>query len=158
MNKKKINVFNKDAYLLGCDKQGINYYLESAKFDCGWYWGLGYVVTYSNNSNPERSRDINSHSHFDSMFLNGKNCINSFNELFVKSPFNDNEKYKLWEIMKSLYTLREYSDMLDIGGSHITTNPQKELIKNDAEYNRINKVVIPELLKSLYELLENEVA
>ena len=51
------------------------------------------------------------------------------------------------ELMKSIYTLREYSDFIYRGGAHITSNPCKNDIKNDDEYKRINKVIIPSLLK-----------
>ena len=50
LNKKKIHVFGKDAYLLGKDDQGIQYWLESPSWDCDWYWGFGYVETYTNKS------------------------------------------------------------------------------------------------------------
>ena len=36
-------------YLLGRDEEGINYWLEEPSWDCGWYWGFGYVETYTTN-------------------------------------------------------------------------------------------------------------
>ena len=150
MKKSKITKFGKDAYLLGLGKDGEKYYMESGKWDCEWYWGLGYVVSYERGY-----RDIQSHSHFNYMFMKDdrKNCMDKMKAFFVDMTLSENELYRLWEIMKSLYILREYSDMLHTGGSHITTNPCRELIKNDAEYERINIEVIPELLKQLYTLL-----
>ena len=44
MLKRKSFAFNKDIYFLGTDKNGVNYWLEAAKWNCGWYWGGGYVV------------------------------------------------------------------------------------------------------------------
>lgn len=157
MKKRKTHAFGKDIYLLGKDKEGILYWLGEARWDCDWYWGLGYVETYTNNKNPSISRDINTHQHFDRLFLNGPSCsFDNFKNYFIETPFNDSEIWKIMEIMKTLYTLREYSDTLNRGGSHYTSNPCKDIIKNDDEYNRINKVVIPALNKELYKILNEE--
>lgn len=153
MLKRKSFAFNKDLYFLGTDENGVNYWLEAAKWNCGWYWGGGYVETYTSND-PERSRDINSHQHFDSLFFKGPECCkNEFDKMFVKSPFTDSEKWQICELMKSFYIARNYSDMLHSGGAHITTNPAKDTIQNQSEYDRINKIVIPEILEKLYEIL-----
>jgi len=63
MKKTKKHAFGKDVYLLGKDKHGIYYWLESPKWDCGWYWGFGYIETYTNNKQPQLAKDINSHEH-----------------------------------------------------------------------------------------------
>ena len=154
MEKQVKRAFGKNVYLLGVDANGIYYWLEEGTFDCGWYWGGGYVETYTNNKHPELAKDIDSHQHFDNLFFNkSKCCKDAFDELFVESPFTDSEKWKILELMKSFYIARHYSDMLHMGGSHITTNEAMDAIKNDAEYNRINKIVIPEILSKLYDIL-----
>lgn len=43
--------------------------------------------------------------------------------------------------------------MLYCGGAYISTNPCKEILKNDEEYKRINQDVIPSLNEKIYELL-----
>lgn len=154
MKKIKSNAFGKDCYLLGKDADGVYYWLEQSKFDCGWYWGIGYVETYTNNKYPNRSRDINSHTHFDGMFFNKKKCsYDVFKEFFVETTLTDKETWVFLELMKSLYTLRQYSDLLHIGGAHFTTNPCKNAIQNETEYNRINNEVIPALLNEVYTIL-----
>lgn len=154
MKKTKSRAFNKDTYLLGCDKDGVYYWLEEAKFDCGWYWGVGYVETYTNNKNPSVAKDINSHSHFDYMFFKqNEDCYDVFKEFFTETVLTDKEIWQLLEIMGTLYTLRKYSDTIYSGGYHITINPCQELIKNEEEYKRINQVIIPALLSQLYKLL-----
>lgn len=149
MNKRKSHAFRKDTYLLGRGKDGDYYWLEQGKWDCDWYWGVGYVETYTNKQNPSIAKDIESHQHFDSLFP----TYDAFNEFFEETVLNDKEVWKLLELMKSIYIARRYSDMLHIGGAHYSTNPNKEDIKNDNEYNRINKIVIPKLLESVYSLL-----
>ena len=155
MKKFKDHAFEKDTYLLGRDTEGTNYFLEAASFDCGWYWGGGYVETYTNNDHPGRSRDIISHSHFDSMFFKGnKNGFDNFKEFFKESPFSDSEIWKICELMKSFYIARNYSDMLYTGGAHYTSNPAKENIQCELEYKRINENVIPAIMEELYKILE----
>ena len=149
MKKQKSHAFGKDTYLLGKGKDGEYYWLEEGRWDCDWYWGIGYVETYTNKLNPSHARDIESHQHFDSLFP----TYDKFNEFFEETVLSDKEKWQLLELMKSIYTARHYSDMIHRGSSHYTTNPKMEIIKNNDEYNRINKIVIPEMLKSVYEIL-----
>lgn len=154
--KRKSHAFGKDVYFLGQDAEGINYWLEEAKWDCDWYWGGGYVETYTNNAYPSMSRDITSHSHFDSLFFNkaNKNGHDTFVEFFVTTPFTDKEIWKICELMKSFYIARQYSDMLYCGGAHYTSNPVSEIIKSGEEYKRINEVIIPNIMQALYDILK----
>ena len=156
--KKQIITWNgKKYYLLGTDVDGTKYWLEESKFDCNWYWGIGYVETFTNNRNPERSRDIQSHQHFDGLFFDKKeNGRDIFEQFIIDSTLSDKEVWQLMEIMQTLYMCRNYSDMLYCGGSHYTTNPCSAIIKNQDEYERINKIVIPKLLEELYKLLGEE--
>ena len=60
--------------------------------------------------------------------------------------------WKFFEYAQTLYTLKKMSGLVHSGGSHITEAPY-ENIKDDELYKRINQVMIPSVLKSLYELL-----
>lgn len=154
MEKDMRKAFEKKIYLLGADKEGINYWLEAPTWDCGWYWGCGYVETYTNNENPEIARDINSHQHFDGLFLKGKkNGYDAFKEFFNDVTVTDDELWTLLEIMKTIYTLKETAEILGRGGSHYTTNPCKDIIINKEEVKRINEVVLPGLFKEVEDLL-----
>ena len=161
MKKQVINKFGKH-YLLGKDANGVKHYLEAAKWDCGWYWGFGYIHTYTNNGRPEMSRDINNHYHFDSFRkdANGRACClyDGIKAALSELVLSDKELWTLCELMQTFYTMREYADLLSRGGAHYTENPHKEAIKNDAEYKRINKVILPRVFDSIYDLLtpENE--
>jgi hypothetical protein len=151
MEKKKSHAFGKDTYLLGKGKDGNYYWLEEGKWDCNWYWGIGYVKTYKDILNPNMAKDISSHQHWDGLFP----TYDKFNDFFEETVLNDKEKWKLLELMKAIYIARHYSDMLYIGGAHYTNNPCKEDIHNEDEYNRINKVMIPKMLEKVYEILSN---
>ena len=156
MEKIKKHVFGKDIYLLGKDKDGTNYWLQEASWDCDWYWGFGYIETYTNNKNPERSKDIESHNHFNNLFLK-KDIFDSFKNFFEESTLNNDEIWKLLGYMKEFYVMKEYSELLK-WGNHITSKAeniteQKNKIENINEYNRINKILMSELFEKIYKLL-----
>lgn len=156
LKKWSFKKFGHTYYFLGVDAGGDNYFLENATFNCGWYWGGGYVETFTNNRSPELARDIKTHTHFDSLFLNNprKIAVESFKEYFTETPFTDSEIWKICELMKSFYIMRNYSDMIYRGGANYTHNPASEIIKSETEYKRINEIVIPEIMTQLYEILK----
>lgn len=159
MKKQKINVFGNEYYLLGVSDDGFKYYLEAPEWSCGWYWSIGYVETFTNNSNPEKSRDIYSHQHFDGLFLKSKiSCYDAFKSFFKETPLSDREIWDLLELMQTAYNLRQYASMLHCNGSHITTNKvmKNEEFKadNEKENKRINEVLLPAINKAVAEILE----
>ena len=155
MEKKKINWHNHEYYLLGQDNEGINYWLESAEWACKWYWGFGYVETFTNNDNPEQSKDIESHQHFDSLFLNTDvMCFEAFNVLLVDHPFTDDEVWKLLDLFKTFYTCKEYAATIRNGNSHLTDRKLLATIQNKDEERRINEIVIPEIISNVYKIMQ----
>ena len=154
MKKLVKKAFGKTVYLLGKDKEGVYYWLESASWDCDWYWGFGYVETYTNNKCPDKAKDINSHQHFNGLFFNkNKNGYNEFKDFFEETTLSDDELWKLLELMKSFYILKDCAELLHLGGAHYTENPCKNIIKNEEEENRINKIVLPAIFKEIYSIL-----
>ena len=155
MNKEVAKRWGNQYYLLGADSGGIKYWLQSASWDCKWYWGLGYVETFRYNANPQVASDIDSHQHYDGLFLKYglSPTPQEFRKVLPETPLSDDEIWRLNELMKTAYTARQYSDMLHIGGAHISTNPCRALIENEAEYKRINEKIIPGLMKEVYKLL-----
>ena len=155
MEKKTITVFGKKSWLLGQDEDGINYYLEEPSWDCGWYWGFGYVETYTNNRNPEKSKDISSHQHFNGLFFEGsQNGYDMFKEFFVKTPLTDDEIWKLLDFMKTFYTLRETSELFGFGYSHYTEKSKLDDLKRDDLVKLINKDLLPKLFKEIESIFE----
>jgi len=75
MKKRISEAFGKKVYLLGKDDEGTLYWLEAPSWDCGWYWGFGYIETYTNNNNPNRSQDITSHQHWEGTLLERKEPV-----------------------------------------------------------------------------------
>jgi len=155
MEKKVVNVFGRNNYLLGVDKDNIRYYIEEPNFDCGWYWGGLYIETFTNNYQPTRSVDISTHSHFDSMFLNSTDSFGPevFKKRFKTTVLTDDELWKLLELGRTFYTLRSAADLFHIGGSHITRNNCYDVIKDQDMYEQIVKVKIPALVAEILQLL-----
>lgn len=64
IEKKTYFAFKKNVYLIGINTEGEKVFLEEPSWDCGWYWGFGYLEVYTNNNNPSRAKDVSSHTHF----------------------------------------------------------------------------------------------
>lgn len=149
--KKQIENKLGKRFLLGV-KDNKKYYLVAPTWDCGWYWGFGYIQTYN-----RRKTDIDTHTHFDSLFFKtGKNGYDAFKDFFDEIVLNNEELWKLVEIMKTIYTLKETAEVLGRGGSHYTTNPCKNIIINAPEVDHLNKVVLPVLFEAVEKMLTEE--
>ena len=148
MRKEVIHQFG-EHYLLG-EKDGIKYYLEEPSWDCGWYWGFGYIHSYTNNRCPEMSRDIASHTHFDYEYLRNGN-YNAFMDL--RSPFTEAEKWRILELMSTAYKLRESAALFGSGKSNFTENPLVGLIKDETLAHKINAELLPAVFKEIKSIL-----
>jgi len=158
MKKIVTRAFGKDVFLIGRGKDGCHYWLEAPSWDCGWYWGFGYIETYTLDMCPSRSRDISSHSHFDVMFLRGpKNGYDMFKDFFEETVLDDKEIWTLIELMQTFYTLREMAELCHRGGSHYTTNPIQTLLQDTAEEKKLNAIIMPPVMWKVCELLGKEV-
>lgn len=154
MKKQTLTIFGKKNYLLGTDENGRKLFLVAPSWNCGWYWGFGYIETYTNNSHPERSRDIASHNHFDSLFGNNCNLYDGFKRIIKDSTLSDSELWQLCDYMKTFYCLRETADILGFGHSYYAEKAKLDIVKDEAYAERINKVVLPELFKHIEDLFE----
>lgn len=167
--KKISHAFNKDIYLLGKDQEGQLYWLESPSWDCGWYWGFGYIETYTNNRRPDLARDINSHSHFEG-FLWGNDKTSEFKDgkwvenhldyhhhinqssLLAETVLTDNESWELSDLMKRFYTLKEAAEIFHTGSAHLTSSNSCDSTNKHIE-NQINKIELPKIFKRVLEIL-----
>jgi len=129
--KKQTTAFGKKIYLLGEDADGIKHWLEEPSWDCNWYWGFGYIETYTNNANPSNSRDIESHTHWDSK--------NTINEEYVKTTFTKDEFDKLNKLFDKFYSNSKKAD--------------KAHNKNILKYEELNHIVIPKITAEIIKIL-----
>lgn len=147
MKKETKVIGDKRYFLLGINQDDEKVWLEEASWDCDWYWGLGYIEIFDKDYT-----DISCHTHFNNLFLKG-NIPENWEKYFKESPLSKDEMWTILELMRSLYIAKEYSEMLYIGGANISESKNKDIIKNNNEYKRINEIVIPKLLKDIYSLL-----
>lgn len=160
MEKKIVEKFG-THFLLGKNHDGEYVYLKKASWDCNWYWGFGYLHTYTTYTNnlhhlhPERfSRDISSHFHFDSEFLNGpRHAHDMFMNYFAETVLTDSEVWQLCDYMKSFYTLKAAAEVLGRGYSHYTERAKLETLKYPEMVGTINNVMLPALFEKIEKLL-----
>ncbi len=168
MKKKLAEAFGKKIYLLGKFKDGKNFWLEEAKWDCGWYWGFGYIETYTNNANPGVSQDISSHQHYNGLcfiepkfYDTAKECYRAsanYVHILKDNPkvsdtvLSDAEQWELSDLMKTFYTLKSTAELFHSGNSRLASVSGLDL--KDAEQEKhINAVLLPAVFKRIYEIL-----
>lgn len=113
-------MFGKNIYLIGINEGGEKIFLEEPSWDCGWYWGFGYLETYTNNRQITRSRDVQSHTHFQDFEENNK--LNEYHKL-TECVLTHKGLQELKGLMKQANFLgdaarqtraREYENLTDI--------------------------------------------
>lgn len=151
MEKKTKTFHGKEMYLLGKDAYNIYYYLEAPTWDCGWYWGFGYIEGFRGNVvNDTRQA---SHQHAEDFMSKWFTEFNGSNPVLSETTFTQAEGWTLSELFKTFYTLKESAELLGRGGSHITTNPLAELLTDKAYTEKINTVYIPAVTAKIIEIL-----
>ena len=142
MEKRTSHAFGKDVYLLGKDKYNEVVWLESPKWDCGWYWGFGYIETYTNQNNPSMAKDITCHTHWDSIHENDSNP-------FIETTFSKDEYKELKTLFVRFYKLTKKAENLH----------SKRYNKNEY-YHRIWKAIndfqIPAITKQIINIIKPE--
>lgn len=128
--------------------KGEDVYLARPSWDCDWYWGFGYV------------QNKYLHTHLDSMCMVNDRLVNLWDGLthHIKGGkvHAMHLRKKLWtfcEVVQTIYHLKKTAEVLGRGGSHYTTNPCADLIRNPDEVKRINEVLIPKLIDEMYVAL-----
>jgi len=118
----------------------------------GWYWGFGYIETYTNNNNPANSKDIESHQHYNSLLLHdGIHILSDIPEL-TDCPLTISEQWELSDLMKSFYTLRSAAETFHLGNSNMCVKHKLDL-KDDDFARKINDEILPEIFDRIYEIL-----
>jgi len=136
---------------------GVMIYLTMPKWDCDWYWSFGYLGNKDEHYHLDNYQDkqIVFTDENDKFSVVTQRRNNNMHDLLLEDyDLADNIKSTLWvfcEMVLTVYALKETAEVLGRGGSHMTTNPCKNIIINTDEVTRINNVVLP----SLFEALEN---
>ncbi len=151
----KVN-FN-DKIALG-KVDGRTIYLSAPKWDCGWYWGFGYLGNKDCHYHVDGLKKIETYNTekqcWEYEFVN---LFDGFKKHFDKDTFivtKDSYLWTLCELFSTFYTLKETAEVLGRGGAHYTSNPCQSIIMNKDEANRINTIVIPSILNEIYRILK----
>lgn len=130
-------------------------FIVSPTWDCGWYWGFGYLERWNS-----RKDDIDFNTHIDHEFgtnKDGRRCnwYEGMKDVLDKGDVfeNDRQRWKFLEIVKTIYNLKMTAEVLGRGGSHYGNNPLSDEIKNHDEVRRINEELIPKLIDEMYKVL-----
>ena len=167
------NMNTNDYYYVGVNAEGDKVWLEKPSWDCGWYWGFGYLQTMSGNRSPSNARDISSHTHWNSSVQDsrknaydwfvsefGKPTTDIFNTPVKKETgvkmcrFTNKQVWTLCELMESAYTLRTAAELYGRGGSFLSTNPLANEIKNTREVTRINSKLLPAIFAEIGKIFD----
>lgn len=155
MNKQKSHAFDKDVYLLGTDTDGIYYWLQAPSWDCEWYWGFGYIETYQNNKYPDRTKDIDSHSHATEFMSEYFTEFNGSKPILKETTFNEQEGWELSELFAQFYHLQKQAEFWGVGKMHVA-NTQIKSWEDKALADKINKEMIPVVMARIMQILSPE--
>lgn len=155
IKKRVSHAFSKDTYLLGECENGEKYWLEAPSWDCSWYWGFGYVETYTNGNDPDKAKDITSHQHIDGLFKkDGK--INLWHSALHKHTYTDKEADELNELFASFYEMKIKAEKIhqhEYNSQLIEVVSVQPLNDQHAIWIDINTNKIPELTDRIIEIL-----
>jgi hypothetical protein len=131
---------------LGTRKEdGRRVYLAAPTWDCNWYWSFGYLVATGEHFHLRNYGD-----------KNWKDCLERDYKLNVK--LRGDKLWKFIELAKTAYGLKYAAEILGRGGSNVTLirteNPLSEVIKNNAEVDRINQIVLPKIFDAINEMFD----
>lgn len=145
--KKQIK---KCSYFLGLDEDGTGYYLNFPSWDCSWYWGFGYIQGYRLNQVGDKFHE--SHQHADKFLSEWFTEWNGSDPILKQTTFTEAEGWKLTELLRQFYVLRESADLFYRGNTHCSPNGLESL-KDLKLAENINKVLMPKVFKQIETLL-----
>lgn len=113
----------------GTYADGENIYLEKHSWDCGWYWGFGYVGNAS------------CHFHFDSLLYpkNTKGMVlHCASEIFEKTNIDDKAWWVIRDLFVQAYALKRAAEVYRCGGHQTSEKGVTDIIKNLELADKIN--------------------
>lgn len=150
-----METYKEKAYLGIVNNERI--YLSAPSWDCGWYWGFGYLGNKNCHYHVDGLKKIETYDFDKRVFQYEFVDLHAgfkkhFGDSFVVKE--DRDVWTLAELFETFYALKETAEVLGRGGSHMTTNPCAALIKNSEEVERINKTVLPAIFDEIYKILD----
>lgn len=133
-----------------------NIYLSPPSWDCGWYWGFGYLGNKDCHYHVDGLKKIETYNYEAKVWVyEFVNLYDGFKKHFGDTFIvkNDSDIWKLAELFETFYSLKNIAEVYNRGGSHLSSNPCADLIKNSDEVKRINVVLLPAIFEEIYNIL-----
>ena len=130
-------------------------YLSPPSWDCGWYWGFGYLGNKNCHYHVDGLTKIETYNSEAKVFTTKSvNLYDGFVEHFGNTlRVRKSDLWTLVELFSTFYKLKDTAEVLGRGSSNYTTNPAKDLIINKEEVKRINEIVLPQIFEEIYKIL-----
>lgn len=126
MTKILLGKMKSDA---GTSADGENVWLTKHEWQCGWYWGFGYLG------------NKNCHFHFDSLLYikDGKGSVKyCASDLFESTNISDKEWWVMRDLFVQAYALQKAAEVYRNGGHQSTLAGVTDLIKDADIAKRLN--------------------
>lgn len=98
-------------------------YLYKHKWDCNWYWSLGYLG------------NDNLHFHLESLLQNETNV----NVIFNETKLSQDQWWIIRDLFIQAYALKKCAEVYQYGGHQTTEKGITDIIKNKDKADAINK-------------------
>jgi len=119
---------------------GQRIWLTKHSWDCGWYWGFGYIG------------NANLHTHFDSEFLH-TDCYTP-DKIFSKTKITEQDWWIIRDLMVQAYALKDAAGVYKHGGHQTTKKGVTDIIKNEELAKSINQD-LEKILNKVWDILTN---
>ena len=120
------------------DKERIN--LSKHSWDCGWYWGFGYLG------------NRNLHYHF-KYYLDGTHW--HIEDVFDESPLTQENWWIILDLFKQAYALKAATEVYRHGGYITTSRNITDVIQNYGYADLINHD-LEIILNTIWDYITNE--
>jgi hypothetical protein len=98
-------------------------YIDKHSFDCGWYWGFGYIG------------NKNLHMHIESLI---KSKTYEASKIFKTTKITDSEWWVIRDLFMQAYALKEAAAVYRHGGHQTTKAGVTDVIKNPDMADKLN--------------------
>lgn len=116
---------------------GESVYLTKHSWDCGWYWGLGYIG------------NRNLHCHFDGQFLTQETDIT---KIFESTKLTQKQWWLLRDLFVQAYALKKCAEVYRHGGHQTSQAGVTDIIRDAEMCVRLN-ADLQTILDKIWELV-----
>lgn len=134
-----------EKILLGRNNVDGNIYLSKHSWDCGWYWGFGYLG------------NKNMHFHMENFLRNGPDLYVPIEKFLTETKITQHEWWVILDLFKQAYALKHCAEVYRVGGHLTTAKGVTDLIRDLEKAKAIN-ADLEKLLDHTWEYVKKVVA